>query len=81
MREFARAEFERYRHIHDLVCVRTYETLAVSANGLIESYQIPHFGKDDKVGACLNVLCSHLSSQTGKTQLDSMRRYVEQIAV
>ncbi|EME49166.1 hypothetical protein DOTSEDRAFT_142881 [Dothistroma septosporum NZE10] len=41
MREFARVEFERYRHVDDLGHVR--------------------------------YLCS-----TGKTQLDSMKRYVEQ---
>ena len=47
MREFARVEFERYRHVHDLVSDQAVEMLVAFANTILESHQISHLGKND----------------------------------
>lgn len=59
MRSFARDEFERYKHVHDIVSF---------------GYELPRRNR------VLIFMQSHIRylTSTGKTQLDSMRRLVEQ---
>lgn len=62
MLDFARAEFERNRYVHDLSHIRYLISVCrhVTVNDAMSSLTV---------------------YQTGKTQLDSMRRYVEQNAM
>jgi len=63
MLDFARAEFERNRYVHDLGHIRYLISVRRSRHARF-TYEAPL-----------------MTDQTGKTQLDSMRRYVEQNAM